>query len=54
MTHRETVLTKYPDAVVRCVQPEAHAAEADERRTHWAVYAGPHEDAPRLGVSQSD
>lgn len=54
MTSKETVLRKYPDALVQCVQPEAHAAEAYERRLHWAVYDGPCEDARLLGVSLTE
>ena len=45
MTCKETVLVKYPDAQAKCVQPQTHAAEAFERGLHWAVFAGPEEDA---------
>jgi hypothetical protein len=54
VTCKETVLAKYPDAQAKCVQPEAHAAEAFERRLHWAVFAGPEEDAAFLGFGLTE
>ena len=54
MTPRMTVLARHPDAVARRVQPQAHAIEAYERRLHWAICAGPGEDALVLGVSLTE
>jgi hypothetical protein len=51
MSPRDAVLAKYPDAVARCMQAEAHAAESHQRRQHWEVRSGPDPEAVVLGIS---
>src|SRR4051794_25091406 len=52
MTDREAVQAERPDAVAVWVTAEAHAAEANERWSHWEVRGG--EVGPLLGAGDSE